>query len=327
MEIKISGATPSTRRLPVAASARGARSPSARRCPVEPNSLVDVHTRREIGQDDIKRWLARAASGGPDVEVLDGGLVEDFADKMVSSCDMMNEAEALRRLRRNFVGEKGVVFPEPLLSSSGVLVESFERGVPLNEALPSLDPETKRKVARRGLRALLKMLFADNYIHGDLHAGNLLLRFDGHDFDLVILDAGLVIELSPRDRRNFIDLFGAVVKRDGRRAGELIAARATHRGGSEDDVEAFVDELDHLVKDATVRGVTLKDLRVAVLLNDVLAACRRHRIRLEANFATTVVAIAVVEGIGRQLDPELDLLREAGPFLARAVVKGAREGW
>ena len=117
------------------------------------------------------------------------------------------------------------------------------------------------------------------------------------------------------------------MKRDGRRAGQLIAARATHRGGGEDDVEAFVDELDHLVKDATVRGVTLKDLRVAVLLNDVLAACRRHRIRLEANFATTVVAIAVVEGIGRQLDPELDLLREAGPFLARAVVKGAREGW
>ena len=59
-------------------------------------------------------------------------------------------------------------------------------------------------------------------------------------------------------------------------------------------VEAFVDELDRLVKDATVRGVTLKDLRVAALLNDVLAACRRHRIRLEANFATTVVAIAVV---------------------------------
>ena len=293
--------------------------------------LVHPSTRSRV-EDDIRalRWLARTASrlAPRTCEVLDpGGLVEDFAEKMVSSCDMMNEAEALRRLRRNFVGERGVAFPEPLLSSSGVLVESFERGVPLNEALPSLDPETRKRVARRGLRALLKMLFADNYIHGDLHAGNLLLRFDGHDFDLVILDAGLVIELSPRDRRNFIDLFGAVVKRDGRRAGELIAARATHRGGSEDDVEAFVDELDHLVKDATVRGVTLKDLRVAVLLNDVLAACRRHRIRLEANFATTVVAIAVVEGIGRQLDPELDLLREAGPFLARAVVKGAREGW
>ena len=294
--------------------------------------LMSTQATRNRIEDDIRalRWLARTASrlAPRTCEVLDpGGLVEDFADKMLLSCDMMNEAEALRRLRRNFVGEKGVVFPEPLLSSSGVLVESFERGVPLNEALPSLDPETKRKVARRGLRALLKMLFADNYIHGDLHAGNLLLRFDGHDFDLVILDAGLVIELSPRDRRNFIDLFGAVVKRDGRRAGELIAARATHRGGGEDDVEAFVDELDHLVKDATVRGVTLKDLRVAALLNDVLAACRRHRIRLEANFATTVVAIAVVEGIGRQLDPELDLLREAGPFLARAVVKGAREGW
>ena len=61
-------------------------------------------------EDDIRalRWLARTASrlAPRTCEVLDpGGLVEDFADKMLLSCDMMNEAEALRRLRRNFVGE------------------------------------------------------------------------------------------------------------------------------------------------------------------------------------------------------------------------------
>ena len=133
--------------------------------------------------------------------------------------------------------------------------------MPLNEALPSLDPETKRKVARRSLRALLKMLFADLYSRR-LHAGNLLLRFDGHDFDLVILDAGLVmgpITQRPAELHRFV--------RGGREAtaaatAQLIAARATHRGGGEDDVEAFVDELDHL-KDATARASRWKDLRAA----------------------------------------------------------------
>ena len=288
--------------------------------------LVHPSTRIRVA-DDVRalRWLAHFASrvAPRTCEVLDPqGLVEDFATKMQASCDMGFESAALTRLRRNFAKEKGIVFPEPFLAHAGCLVESFESGVPLSEAMPTLDEEMRKRVARRGLRALLKMLFADNYVHGDLHAGNLLLRFGDADFDLIILDAGLMIELSKRDRRNFIDLFGAVVQRDGRRAGELIAKRATHCGSA--DTAAFVAELDALVKQATLKGVTLRELRVAALLNDVLAVCRRHRIRLEANFATTVVAIAVVEGIGRQLDPELDLLREAGPFLARAAVQGAR---
>ena len=118
-----------------------------------------------------------------------------------------------------------------------------------------------------------------------------------------------------------MDLFAAVVRRDGRACGELLVARARHHEC--DDIPAFCDDVDGLVRRATAAtaagaGATLEELDVARLLFDVLAVCRRHRVRLEANFATTVVAITIVEGIGRQLDPTIDLLREAAPYVCLA---------
>ena len=95
-----------------------------------------------------------------------------------------------------------------------------------------------------------------------------------------------------------------------------------------DDREAFVNDVDRLLARVTERratglaGVTLGDVQIAKLLFDVLDVCRRHKVRLEANFATTVIAITIVEGIGRQLDPELDLLKEAAPFLLGAAIRG-----
>jgi len=250
------------------------------------------------------------------------------------------------------------------------------------------------------------MLFADNFVHCDMHAGNLLVaprggaRFSAAavaagDFDLVVLDAGLVVELAPADRRNFVDLFAAVVRRDGDAAGQLLLDRA--RRETCPDRAAFKADVARILRTAAASGLTLDELRVADrvrsrrcpglgsitgtevegtlvsrgsrgdredpsnrpvptkllesefdssdtealedisgasdrrpasaqvadLLLDVLSVCRRHRVCLEANFATTVVAITIVEGIGRQLDPDLDLLYEMAPFVAAAAVSSA----
>ncbi|KAH8073465.1 kinase [Aureococcus anophagefferens] len=272
--------------------------------------------RRAVSEDlAVLAFLARAADGlAPSIaKFLDPvGLVDDFSEKMGRSSSMEFEADALRKLRKNFSREAGVAIPEPrlavFLARRGALVESLEDGLPLAECLRALEgaPEAKaakRAIAARGLRALLKMLFVDNCVHCDMHSGNLLVRPHGADvaasvargaFDLVILDAGLTLELERRDLVNFVDLFAAVVRRDGRACGHLLLDRARYHEC--DDREAFAADVDRLIKAATVR--------------------------LEAKFATTVVAITIVEGIGRNLDPDLDLLREAAPFLlSRAALK------
>ncbi|KAH8098065.1 kinase [Aureococcus anophagefferens] len=297
--------------------------------------LVHPATRRAVSEDlAVLAFLARAADGlAPSIaKFLDPvGLVDDFSEKMGRSSSMEFEADALRKLRKNF-SRGGRRDPEPRLAVflAAALVESFEDGLPLAECLRALEgaPEAKaakRAIAARGLRALLKMLFVDNCVHCDMHSGNLLVRPHGADvaasvargaFDLVILDAGLTLELERRDLVNFVDLFAAVVRRDGRACGHLLLDRARYHEC--DDREAFSADVDRLIKAATSASdaglsVTLGELDIGRLLFEVLDVCRRHRVRLEAKFATTVVAITIVEGIGRNLDPDLDPRGRAVP--------------
>lgn len=259
------------------------------------------------------------------------GAVRQFGATLRASASMTFEAAALRRLRNN-----GFVVPEVLAASENVLVETFEEGVPMASALRELrDRTARRNVARRGLRAILQMLFVDNFAHADMHASNLLLRAPPgrdledacvHDnFDLVLLDAGLVVELRKNDRRNFVELFAAIVSKDGAKAGRLLLDRAPDHANT--DAAAFVDDVRVLVDAATnVHKLTLAQVRVAQLIADVLSLCYKHKVQLDSAFVNVCLAVAIVEGIGRQLDPDLDLLNEAAPYVARALLLLATDG-
>ncbi|KAJ1458529.1 ABC1 family-domain-containing protein [Pelagophyceae sp. CCMP2097] len=289
------------------------------------------------------------------------GAVEEFSSALLASVSMEREAASLARLHANFEGRKNVRVPRPIVArdarDAGALVETFEAGLPLDEAIDILTKVNadeavqgrmmlaRRQLAQRGLGALLQMLFVDNFVHADMHAGNLLVYIPSlgaeaddaatveaianDDFELVLLDAGLVVELEPRYRRNFVELFSAIVVGDGKHAGELLLDRARHEKCT--DRAAFVAAVAGIVTKFTTprggdarRGLTLANVQVAELLAEVLALCYSHKVRLETRFTTTICAIAIVEGIGSTLDPDLDLLQAAWPMLAPWRVKMER---
>ena len=86
----------------------------------------------------------------------------------------------------------------------------------------------RKKVAAIGFQAFLQMAVMDNFVHGDLHPGNMIVRGTGaaETVQAVVLDAGIVIALAPSDRRNFVTLFAAVAKTDGRKAAYLMVDNA-----------------------------------------------------------------------------------------------------
>jgi aarF domain-containing kinase len=136
-----------------------------------------------------------------------------------------------------------------------------------------------------------------------------LAELDAEGFrpQLVFLDAGLVTQLDARNRRNFLDLFRAVAEFDGFRAGRLMAERcATPAEVLEPDV--FALRVQHLVLGVKSQTFALGRVRVGDVLAEVLAVARRHHVRLEGDFVNVVLSILVLEGVGRQLDPDLDLL-------------------
>uniref|UniRef100_A0A2K5PCE5 ABC1 atypical kinase-like domain-containing protein n=1 Tax=Cebus imitator TaxID=2715852 RepID=A0A2K5PCE5_CEBIM len=200
--------------------------------------------------------------------------------------DLRYEAQNLEHFQVNFRNVKAVKFPTPLrpFVTREVLVETYEESVPVSSYQQAGIPvDLKRKIARLGINMLLKMIFVDNFVHADLHPGNILVQgADGlflsqeaqlqqadvcdslvvampsalRPLRLVLLDAGIVAELQAPDLKNFRAVFMAVVMGQGQRVAELILHHA--RASECRDVEGFKTEMATLVTQARKNTITLE---------------------------------------------------------------------
>ncbi|KAG6951160.1 hypothetical protein JG688_00013852 [Phytophthora aleatoria] len=278
------------------------------------------------------RWL-----GGKD-------SVTEFASLMERQLNLRTEGENLALFSEHFRNRKGLRFPVPLMdyTTENVLVESFEDGLHFSEILSQMEPPRRKAVARVVLEAYLRMVFLDNFAHGDLHPGNLL--FDEQDAGrnarvsrseairnagVVVIDAGIVTKLEQQDLRNFVELFHAVATGNGYKAGELIVARSKGRIGPNGaviptkckDLESFCTGMERIVNDALSWRLSLKQVHVGALLRQVMELCCTHEVKLEGKYASIVVSIAVLEAVGRKLDPDIDILAVALPIITQSLVK------
>mmetsp|Transcript_18097 Transcript_18097/g.29354 ORF Transcript_18097/g.29354 Transcript_18097/m.29354 type:complete len:637 (-) Transcript_18097:2587-4497(-) len=247
-----------------------------------------------------------------------------FGEFMLSQLDFEKEAENLTRFSQNFErSDHTVSFPTPLyVSPSGtVLVESFEQGVSLGELLydKQCSQSLKKEIGRVCVRAFLKMVLVDNFSHSDLHPGNVLVEIDPCTDKLNMLtfvDVGLTTTLDENDRDNFIDLFAAVATGNGRLAGELMVDRCDPRKLNKcTDRERFVEGIEQVVSKVSLESFTLDKVQIGRVLEQVLTLVHVYRVPIDAKFTNLVLGIIVLEGMGKQLDPSLDIFKEFVPIL------------
>lgn len=136
----------------------------------------------------------------------------------------------------------------------------------------------------------------------------------GYQPELVLLDAGLTVELTPKNRRNFLDLFSAVAQFDGERAGHLMVERC-RTPDLVIDQEGFATKMSSLILSVKSKTFSLAEIKISDVLSQVLMAVRDHHVKMEADFVNTVISILLLEGIGRQLDPSMDLFKSSLPIL------------
>lgn len=247
-------------------------------------------------------------------------MVNEFTNLMNMQTDLRIEAENLRKLGENFANSSYAYFPKPIYPwvSEFVLVEEYVRGEVLSSYL-SEKTETiskkRKELAKCGLNLFLKMVFQDNFVHGDLHPGNIIVPIDGVP-GLVLVDAGITTSLTKNDRRNFLDLFTAIVKNEGKTAGRLLVERASYHECS--DIEGFSTAIANLIQKANSSGLRLGKVHIGSLITELLGLCLVHKVKLDSQFVSILIAANILEGVGRSLDPDINILKVALPYVLRS---------
>ncbi|KAM7525157.1 hypothetical protein LguiA_015059 [Lonicera macranthoides] len=254
--------------------------------------------------------------------------VQQFGVFMMSQVDLAREAAQLSRFIYNFRKWRDVSFPKPVypLVHPAVLVETFEQGESVSRYVDDLEghERVKSAIAHIGTHALLKMLLVDNFIHADMHPGNILVRVAQSRSSrkrlfkskphVIFLDVGMTAELSRGDRINLLNFFTAVARRDGRTAAECTLRLSREQNCP--DPQAFIKEV---TESFDFWGTPEGDVvHPAECMHQLLEKVRRYKVNIDSNVCTVMVTTLVLEGWQRKLDPDYDVMHTLQTLLLKA---------
>ena len=252
----------------------------------------------------------------PAVAIYDPvGLVKEFRRTIRREMDFNREGHTIERFAANFAGDPTVYVPKVYWEHSGetVLTLEYVPGIKITEfqELTSRGFDLK-ELARRGAKAFLKQVLDHGVFHGDPHPGNIFV-LPGHV--ICMLDYGMVGRLSPELKQQLLDLLEALLHRDV----ERIIAQLLYSGEltDESDLKSLRRDLHEFIED--YYDILLQDLRVGRLLTDFIEILTQHRIRFPADFMLLAKALIAMEGLGRQLDPEFNMIDYMRPYIEQLV--------
>lgn len=262
----------------------------------------------------LMRFFAGALSRLPFMRTVPlTELVEEFGAPLQIQLDFILEAENNRRFHEHFAGAEYVTFPTVIesLCAESVLVMEYLRDLQKVTAT-ELTINERKTAALVGLRALYQMIFTDGFIHADMHAGNVFLRGWG---EFVILDTGLVAELSDADSQDFVDFFFGLVNNNGQECARIIYDSATYRAKG-NNRDAFEKAMVELI--AQHSAINSREFEITRFVYQLIETQRRFGIRGSTKFIMTILSMVVFDGICKQIYPDCDFQSEARGYLIMA---------
>jgi len=268
-------------------------------------------------------WVVRAAECLPTVRGLPLRVgFEQVAAAARHQADLARELQALRFFHEAFSGWDDIIVPEPVEERCGpglLVMEHLEGLRRIDDK--ALEPTDVQCAARTALRALLEMLFVHGWVHCDMHPGNLLVS----GRRLVLLDFGLMAEISAAEREALADLFVAIALDDPLTALDAILREAVFVPPAL-NLDALETDVSAVVAAASRKPVA--EFLVGRFALDLFEVQRRHGIRGSANLALALTALLSLEGVLQCCAPALDFQREALPYALDAVVgTDGRRAW
>ena len=242
-------------------------------------------------------------------------VVVEFEKTVADELDLLREAANASQLRRNFADRRLLIVPEVHWDWCNREVMVMERidGIPVN-AIERLRAEgiDIQRLGRDGVEIFFTQVFRDGFFHADMHPGNIFVAKDGRYCGV---DFGIMGTLSDADKSYLAQNFMAFFHRDYHR----VAVAHLDAGWVPPDTR--VDEFEGAIRSVCepIFDKPLKEIYFGKLLMRLFEVSRRFRMQIQPQLVLLQKTLLQVEGLGRQLDPDLDLRRAGQPILERWV--------
>ncbi|MGB9700303.1 MAG: ABC1 kinase family protein [Thermodesulfobacteriota bacterium] len=244
-------------------------------------------------------------------------IVEEFARVLEKEIDYEIEASNLERFAQQFLDHPYLYVPRlyRAVCSSKVLTMEYISGIKASE-IHLLDQEgfDRKEIASRGADLILEQIFRHGFFHADPHPGNIFVLPGNR---ICYLDFGMMGSVDRQAREDFADLIYAYVRRDERKI--VSALLKIIEWEEEPDRRALEKDIADFI--AKYFGRPLKELRVAIILKDLLDLINRHHLRLPPDIYLMGKALATAEGVGLALDPDMDMANKAAPFIKQLKIQ------
>ena len=233
-------------------------------------------------------------------------IIREFSAYTRKEVDYTFEADNAETFAANFKDLEDVAFPRihRALSSANVLTMEFMDGLkPGSQAAAALSQADRERVIDLGAASIIRMLYRDGFFHADLHAGNLMI-FPGKRVKMGFIDLGMVGRFEERTRRQMLYYFHALVSGDVDGATRYLADMATvGKGGDPQGFRRAVTDLSRRFVTHAARG----EISIAQLILESVGLGGRYRVFFPVEMTLMVKALVTFEGVGRTLDPQLDV--------------------
>ena len=261
-------------------------------------------------------------------------IVSEFEHNLIDELDLQREAANGSQLRRNFQNSPLLYIPEIYWDyvRSNILVMERIYGIPVADVSRLREQGIDiKKLAERGLEIFFLQVFRDCFFHADMHPGNIFVSPLHRDHpQYICIDYGIIGTLNERDKRYIAENLIAFFNRDYRRVAQLhVESGWVARDTRVEDFESAVRTVCEPIFEKP-----LKDISFAMVVLRLFQVARRFQMEVQPQLVLLQKTLLAVEGLGRQLDPELDLWATAKPFLEnwlkeqigpRALLKQLRE--
>ncbi len=240
-------------------------------------------------------------------------VVREYEQTILDELDLMREAANASQLRRNFLGSPALYIPEVYwdYTRPSMLVMERISGTPVGDvAALRRQGISMRMLGERGVEIFFTQVFRDNFFHADMHPGNIFVAPDGQ---YIAVDFGIIGTLMPEDQRYLAENLLAFFNRDYRRVAELhLESEWVPKGTRVDEFESAIRTVCEPIFEKPISQISFGHF-----LLRLFQTARRFQMEVQPQLVLLQKTLLNIEGLGRQLYPELDLWKTAKPFLER----------